>query len=44
MGHKNPDIDCLGSAIGLYSTINSLGKECYIVLGRLQIVDKKYNE
>ena len=32
MGHANPDIDCLGSALGLYSVINSLGKECYIIL------------
>lgn len=33
MGHHNPDMDCLGAAIGMYSTINSLNKECYIVLG-----------
>ncbi|MEG1870474.1 MAG: DHH family phosphoesterase [Peptostreptococcaceae bacterium] len=32
MGHKNPDIDCLGSAIGMYSIIKSLNKECYVVL------------
>lgn len=32
MGHANPDIDCLGSALGLYSIINFLGKECYIIL------------
>ena len=32
MGHKNPDVDCLGSAIGLYSIIKSLNKECYIIL------------
>lgn len=32
MGHKNPDIDCLGSAIGLYSVIELMGKECKIVL------------
>lgn len=32
MGHINPDIDCLGSALGLYSIINSLEKECYIIL------------
>lgn len=32
MGHKNPDIDCLGSAVGIYSTIKSLDKECYVVL------------
>lgn len=33
MGHHNPDMDCLGAAIGMYSTIKSLNKECYIVLG-----------
>lgn len=32
MGHKNPDIDCLGSAIGMYSIIKSLNKECYVIL------------
>ncbi len=32
MGHHNPDMDCLGAAIGMYSTIRSLNKECYIVM------------
>ncbi|MEK6266937.1 MAG: DHH family phosphoesterase [Clostridium sp.] len=32
MGHNNPDADCLGSAIGLYSVIRNLNKECYIIL------------
>ncbi|NMA58327.1 DHH family phosphoesterase [Clostridium cochlearium] len=32
MGHINPDIDCIGSALGLYSIINTLNKECYIIL------------
>jgi len=32
MGHHNPDMDCLGAAIGMYSTIHSLNKECYIVM------------
>jgi len=32
MGHKNPDIDCLGAAIGLYSVVKHLNKECYIFL------------
>lgn len=27
IGHKNPDLDCIGSALGLYKTIE---KECYI--------------
>ena len=32
MGHHNPDMDCLGSAVGMYSIIKDIGKECYIVL------------
>ena len=32
MGHTNADIDCLGAAAGLYSIINYLNKECYIIL------------
>ncbi len=32
MGHNIPDIDCLGSAIGLCKAIDSLNKECYIYL------------
>ena len=31
MGHKNIDIDALGSAMGLYRFTKSLGKEAYIV-------------
>ena len=27
IGHKNPDLDCIGSSLGLYKTIE---KECYI--------------
>ena len=32
MGHKNPDFDCIGSAVGLYRTALSMKKECYIVM------------
>ncbi|GAA0745599.1 DHH family phosphoesterase [Clostridium oceanicum] len=32
MGHKNPDIDCIGSATGLHSIISQLNKKCYIIL------------
>lgn len=32
MGHKNPDLDVLGSALGLYSIIEKKGKECFIFL------------
>lgn len=31
MGHNNPDIDCMGSAIGIYRLATSLGKETAIV-------------
>lgn len=31
MGHKNPDIDALGSALGIYRLANELGKKAYIV-------------
>ncbi len=31
MGHKKPDIDALGSAIGIYRLAKSLGKNAYIV-------------
>jgi cyclic-di-AMP phosphodiesterase len=32
MGHKNSDIDCLGSAVGLSSVIRQMNKECYVVI------------
>lgn len=31
MGHTNPDIDCLGSAVGLYRVVNLLQKDCFII-------------
>lgn len=34
MGHKNPDMDCFGSAIGLASVVKQLGKNCNIILNR----------
>ena len=37
MGHKNSDIDCIGSAVGLYKMATSLEKEASI------IIDTKYN-
>jgi Predicted signaling protein consisting of a modified GGDEF domain and a DHH domain len=45
MGHKNADIDCVGSAIGINSMVKLLNKECYIVLdppisGIKQVLDK----
>ncbi|MEG0180292.1 MAG: DHH family phosphoesterase [Terrisporobacter sp.] len=32
MGHKYPDLDAMGSAVGIYDICKSLGKETYIVL------------
>jgi c-di-AMP phosphodiesterase-like protein len=34
MGHKNCDIDCLGSALGIYSIATKRGKEANIVLNK----------
>ena len=34
LGHKNPDMDCLGAAIGLASVVKQLGKTCNIVLNK----------
>lgn len=32
MGHKNPDMDCFGAAVGLSSVVKKLNKECHIVI------------
>lgn len=32
MGHKNPDMDCLGAAVGLSSAIKKKNKDCHIIL------------
>ncbi len=32
MGHTNPDLDSLGSALGFYRAVRALDKEAYIVL------------
>lgn len=49
MGHVNMDIDCLGAAVGIYSTVNSLNKQCNIVLDEVNnsikiIMEKLKNE
>ena len=31
MGHTNPDIDCIGSSLGIYRLVKALGKEANIV-------------
>ena len=33
MGHKNPDMDCFGAAVGISSVIRQLGKNCKILMG-----------
>ena len=32
LGHKNPDMDCLGAAVGIWSTVKQMGKTCNIIL------------
>lgn len=32
MGHLNPDIDCLGAAVGIYKAVSLLEKGCFIIL------------
>lgn len=32
MGHVNPDIDCIGGAVGLYSVLHNINSKCKIVL------------
>lgn len=34
IGHKNPDMDCFGSSIGLSAIVKQLGKPCNIILGK----------
>ncbi|MBQ6820390.1 MAG: DHH family phosphoesterase [Clostridium sp.] len=34
IGHKNPDMDCFGSAVGLATIVKQLGKTCNIILGK----------
>ena len=49
MGHRNPDMDAFGSAIGLTSVARNLGKQCRIVLEESNnsikyILDKMNND
>ena len=32
IGHVNPDIDCLGAAVGIRSVVSLMNKECFIIL------------
>lgn len=42
MGHKNPDLDVLGSSLALYSIIKDNGKDAYIFIDKDNI--GKYND
>ncbi|MFR3484571.1 MAG: hypothetical protein ACLTXL_14410 [Clostridia bacterium] len=33
MGHKNPDLDCFGSALGIYRGVTALNKPAHIIMG-----------
>ncbi|MBL4937479.1 DHH family phosphoesterase [Clostridium sp. YIM B02515] len=48
MGHKNPDIDCFGAAIGINSAVKLLNKPCYIILDEknsaIEGILKKFSE
>lgn len=35
MGHKNPDIDCLGAALGIYRLANMMDKKAHIVINEV---------
>ena len=34
MGHKNPDADCVGAALGIYRLSKALNKSTYIVMDK----------
>ncbi len=42
MGHKNIDIDALGSALGIYRLATALNKKCYIASELSKSVEKFY--
>jgi len=44
MGHVNPDIDSLGSSLGIYRLAKSLGKEAYIVNNNTGVALEEYIE
>lgn len=37
MGHKLPDVDCLGSALGIYRLADAMGKKVHIVINEATI-------
>lgn len=42
MGHRNSDLDCIGSEIGVYKIADSIGKDCSIVLNKVTTSIKTY--
>ncbi len=42
MGHKNSDLDCIGSEIGVYKIVTAIGKECNIVLNKITTSIKSF--
>lgn len=45
IGHKNPDMDCFGSAVGLASAVKQLGNKCNIVLNKdINAIDYYFNK
>ena len=42
IGHKNPDMDCFGAAIGMTSVVKQLGKPCNIILGKDTVAIEYY--
>ncbi|AGX45454.1 DHH family phosphoesterase [Clostridium saccharobutylicum] len=45
IGHKNPDMDCFGSAVGLASAVKQLGSKCNIVLNKdINAIDYYFNK
>ena len=43
MGHKDPDLDSLGSALGLCEIIESFGKKSYLFLDDKHLEDYNSN-
>ncbi len=44
MGHKMPDFDCFGAAMGLQRAVRALGKKPYIICDNMGAVKNLYNE
>lgn len=44
MGHRSPDMDCFGAAIGVYRSVLNRGKEVYIVLNEVNDAIKNVYE